>query len=132
VKKTFILAHAEARRNALRFIADAPQGYAVTVSEPSRNLEQNALMWVYLNAFSQQLVWPVNGQMVQMTPDEWKDVLTAAFKRESARLAMGLDGGVVMLGMKTSQMGKRQFAEFIEFLQSVAADRDVELDEVAA
>jgi hypothetical protein len=37
-----------------------------------------------------------------------------------------------MLGMKTSQMGKRQFAEFIEFLQSVAADRDVELDEVPA
>jgi hypothetical protein len=67
-----------------------------------------------------------------MSPEEWKDVLSSAYRKESARLAMGLDGGVVMLGMRTSQMGKREFAEFIEFLQSVAADRDVELDEVPA
>ena len=45
---------------------------------------------------------------------------------------MGLNGGMVILGMRASKMGKRQFAEFIEFLQSVAADRGVVLDEVPA
>ena len=130
VKRTFVMSHAEARRRAVAAIQDAPEGYVVTVAEPTRNSEQNSLLWVILTAFSRQLEWPVNGKFVRLTPDEWKSVLSSAYRKESARLAMGLDGGVVMLGMRTSQMGKREFAEFIEFLQSVAVDRGVELDEV--
>lgn len=128
----FVMAHPEARRRAMSAVADAPEGYVVRVDQPTRNLEQNALMWVLLDAFARQLVWPVNGAMVRMDAEEWKDVLTAAFKQETQRIAMGLNGGMVILGMRTSKMGKRQFAEFIEFLQSVAVDRGVELDEVTA
>jgi hypothetical protein len=62
---------------------------------------------------------------VNLTPEEWKDVLSSAFYREQARLAMGLDGGVVMLGARTSKMGKRVFGEFLEFLHATAADRGV-------
>jgi hypothetical protein len=132
VKKTYILAHQEARRRAVAAVQDAPEGYVVTLSEPTRNSEQNSLLWVILTAFSRQLVWPVNGAFVKMSPEEWKDVLSSAYRKESARLAMGLDGGVVMLGMRTSQMGRKEFSEFVEFLRSVAADRGVELDEVTA
>jgi hypothetical protein len=57
-----------------------------------------------------------------------EDVLTAAFKRETARIAMGLDGGVVMLGMRTSKMGKKQFSEWIDFIKATAALRDVDID----
>lgn len=131
-KRRFILAHAEARRRAQECIASAPDGYVVTVQEPARNLDQNALMWVLLQAFSDQLQWPVNGAMVKLTPEEWKDLLSAAYKRESQRVAMGLDGGMVMLGLRTSKLSKRQFGEFIEFIQSVAVDRGVELEQVAA
>jgi hypothetical protein len=102
----------------------------VTVAEPTRNLEQNALMWVLLQAFSEQLTWPVNGAMVKLEPDEWKDLLSAAYRQEAQRVAMGLNGGMVMLGLRTSKMGRREFAEFIEFIQSVAVDRGVALDEV--
>lgn len=128
----YVMAHPEARRRAMSAVADAPEGYVVRVDEPTRNLEQNALLWVLLDAFSKQLVWPVNGAMVKLEAEEWKDILTAAFKREGQRVAMGLNGGMVILGMRTSKMGKREFAEFIEFLQSVAVDRGVELDEVTA
>ena len=131
-KRTFILADAEARRRALAAVQEAGEGWRVEVSPPRRNGEQNALMWVLLEAFSRQLVWPVNGAMVKLEPEEWKDILTAAFRQESQRIAMGLNGGMVILGMRTSRMSKRQFAEFIEFLQSVAADRGVQLDEVSA
>lgn len=131
-KRIFHLSHLEARRRAAQCIAEAPEGYVVTVQEPTRNLEQNALLWVYLGAFADQLQWPVNGKMTTMSAEEWKDVLSAAFRRENARLAMGLDGGVVMLGQRTSKFGKREFAEFIEFVQSVAADRGVELDRAAS
>lgn len=124
-KRTFILSHAEARRRAHAAIDESPDGFVLTLSEPTRNGDQNAAMWPILDAFSEQLEWPVNGRMVTMTPDEWKDVLSAAFRKEQARLAMGLDGGVVMLGLRTSKMGKREFSEFLDFLQATAANRGV-------
>ena len=128
MKKTYIMAHDVARASAVAAVKDAPEGYSITISEPNRTLEQNSAQWPILQAFADQLQWPVNGQLVWMTPDEWKDVLTAAFKRETVRVAMGLDGGMVMLGMRTSQMGKKQFSEWMDFLHATAALRGVELD----
>jgi NinB protein len=101
------------------------------ISPERRNSEQNALLWVWLTAFSAQLQWPVNGAMVKLTAEEWKDVLSAAFKRESQRVAMGLDGGMVLLGLRTSEMGKREFAEFMEFVMATAALRGVNADQAA-
>lgn len=126
-KRTFRLVHAQARRGATDAVQNAPDGYCVTVSEPTRSLEQNAAMWPILLAFADQLQWPVNGAMVWMTPEEWKDVLSAAFKRETVRVAMGLDGGMVMLGSRTSKFGVRKMSEFIEFLHATAAAREVDL-----
>lgn len=123
------LVHAEARRRAIQAVQEAPEGWVVRVTEPTRTLEQNSLQWPYLDAFSKQIDWPVNGSMVKMTPEEWKDVLTAAFKRETVRVAMGLDGGVVMLGLRTSKMGKGKFSEWIDFLKATAAIRDVKWGE---
>lgn len=125
-KSVYVLSHQQARQRAIGAIVIAPDGYCVTVGEPTRNLEQNAAQWPILEAFSQQLQWPVNGQMVYMSAEEWKDVLTAAFERESVRLAMAIDGpGVVMLGIRTSQMGKRRFSDWLEFLHATAAARGV-------
>lgn len=128
----FQLSHDLARRRAVEAVAQAPAGYVVTVKEPSRGLDQNAALWPLLAEFSEQLLWPVNGRMVKMEPEEWKDVLSAAFRGEQARLAMGLDGGVVMLGLRTSKMGKKQFSEFLDFLHATAADRGINTDRSAA
>jgi hypothetical protein len=124
-KRTFILVHPQARANAVHAVQTTPDGYAVTIQEANRTLDQNAAQWPILESFSAQLTWPVNGQMVRMSAEEWKDVLTAAFQQETARLAMGLNGGVVMLGQRTSKFGKKAFSEFLEFLHSVAVDRGV-------
>ena len=126
-KRTYKLNHAEARRRAQQDVQTAPEGWCVTVSEPTRSLDQNAAMWPILQAFADQLQWPVNGQMVWMTADEWKDVLSAAFRRESVRVAMGMDGGMVMLGSRTSKFGVREMSDFLEFLHATAAERDVDL-----
>lgn len=128
MKKTFIMAHAVARAHALQAVEDAPEGYVITISEPTRSFEQNAAQWPILQAFADQLQWPVNGAMEWLTADEWKDILTAAFKRETVRVAMGLDGGMVMLGSRTSKFSKAQFSEWLDFLNATAAARDVELD----
>lgn len=128
----FILAHDLARRRAVAAVAEAPAGYVVTVEEPRRNLAQNDLMWVLLQAFANQLEWPVNGRMQLISKEEWKDLMTAGFRQEQPRLAMGLRGGVVMMGCSTRKMGKQEMADFITFIQSEAADRGVELQEIAA
>lgn len=131
-RRRFILAHPLARQRAAQCVNDAPAGYIVEVREPARNLDQNALMWVHLQAFADQLEWPVNGRMCKLSPEEWKDLLSAAFKQELQRVAPGLNGGMVLLGLRTSKMGKREFADFITFIQATAADRGVELEEVPA
>lgn len=125
--RRFYLRHEQARRNAISEVARAPDGYCVTVSEPSRSLDQNAAQWPILEAFSAQLEWPVNGKMVKLTPEEWKDILSAAFKSEQVRLAQGLDGGIVMLGLRTSKMTKKTFSEWLEFLHATAAARGVDV-----
>lgn len=128
MKKVYIMAHAQARSLAQEAVKTAPEGYAVTISEPTRNLEQNSAQWPILEAFADQLQWPINGRMEWLQPEEWKDILTCAFKRETVRVAMGLDGGMVMLGSRTSKFSKAQFGEWLEFLNATAADRDVILD----
>ena len=124
-KRIFVLAHAQARAGAIEAARAAPEGFVVAIGPATRSLEQNAAQWPILEAFSEQLPWPVNGRMEKLTAEEFKDVLTAAFQRETVRLAMGLDGGVVMLGLRTSKFGKAKFSEWMDFLHATAADRDV-------
>jgi hypothetical protein len=95
--------------------------------DPTRSTDQNSAQWPILEAFSKQLKWPVNGRMVYMDPDDWKQVLSAAFRRETVRVANGLDHGVVMLGMRTSKMKKAEFSEWIDFLKATAAMRGVDI-----
>ena len=127
-KRTLYLVNPAVRQRAKEAISAAPDGWQVTLREPARNLDQNAAMWPILDAFSKQLQWPVNGSMCHLTPEDWKDLLSCAFRQESARVAMGLNGGMVLLGLRTSRMGKREFSDFLEFLNMVAADRGVNLD----
>ena len=128
-KRILVLGDEGVRRRAVQAVMEAPLGHVLRIEPPRRSLDQNAALWPILQAFSEQLEWPVNGRMTKMTPEDWKDVLSAAFKNERARLAMGIDGGVVMLGLRTSKMNKLQFSEFLDFLQSVAAERGVQVYE---
>jgi len=126
-KRIFFLVHETARKLAAAQCMLAPAGYSVEIKEPSRTLEQNAYQFPYLEGFAQQLKWPVNGEMVNLTKLEYKDILTAAFEKETnPRLAAGFDGGVVMLGRRTSGYGKKKFSEWMEWLMAAAALKGVE------
>lgn len=126
-RQIFYLATPMARANAVQAVRVAPDGYRVEIKPKGRSLDSNALLWVILEAFSKQLKWAVNGQMTQMEAEDWKNVLTAAFRQESSRMAQGLNGGFVFLGMRTSKMDKQEFSEFLEFIQATAALRGVVL-----
>lgn len=122
-KTIFILAHRQARARAELAIRSAPDGYFVTISEPTRTLDQNAKLWPMLSDVSKQVEW--YGQ--KLTKDEWKDVFTAALRRQKA--VPGLDGGFVVCGQSTSKMGKREFARLIELIYAFGAERNVRWSE---
>jgi hypothetical protein len=127
VKQTFILAHTEARRRAAQAVQSAPEGYAVTIAEPTRSLDQNAALWAILSEISEQVIW--HGR--KLSPTDWKHVFTASLKRMD--VVPNLEGtGFVALGMSTSYMSSREFSDLLELIHAFAAERGVELAEVAA
>lgn len=124
MKATFVLVHPEARRRAAQALQDAPDGFMVQISEPTRSGEQNNAQWPYLEGFARQKELCINGAMVKATPDDWKDVLTACWNGEMRMAAF--DGKVIMLPQRTSKMGKRVFSEWMEYLVAMAAQSGVE------
>lgn len=90
----------------------------------TRTLAQNALMWSILTDLSQQTKWAVDGEMVTLDPEEVKDILTAGLRKHQ-RMARGIDGGLVILGMRTSRMTKAQMSDLIELAYAVGAERGV-------
>ena len=73
----FRLVHDEARRRAVECVLQAPVGYVVRVSPPTRSLEQNAALHAALQDISRQLTWC--GERLGI--DEWKRLLTLAWCR---------------------------------------------------
>lgn len=122
-KRTFKLVHDNARRNAIACIQNAPQGYCVTVSEPTRSLDQNALLWPLLACLAKQIVW----HGVKLSDEDWKDLLTASLRKQ--RSAPGLDGGFVVFGERTSQYSKTEFSELIELVFAFGAQHGVVFDQ---
>lgn len=126
-KQIVFLIDDQRKSYAKQLIDQAPNDYVCEIKEKTRTLEQNAFQWPYLQGFSEQMQWPVNGEMTWLSKEEWKDILTAAFEKETnPRLAAGFDGGIVMLGRRTSKYGKKQFAGWMEWLIAAATLKGVE------
>lgn len=119
MKQVFALVHSEARRRALLAVAAAPDGYIVRVSEPTRSLEQNALLWSRLHDIAEQVEW--QGRMLDA--ESWKHIFSASLKKQDA--VPGLDGGFVVLGISTSRMSRHELSDMIELIQAFGAQRDV-------
>jgi hypothetical protein len=98
--------------------------FQIKLSDISRSLDQNAAMWPALRDFAQQVPWEINGEPQLMEPEDWKDVLTAAFEFEM-RVAPALQGGWVMLGARTSRYGKKRMGEFLTFVRAEGDNRGV-------
>jgi hypothetical protein len=103
-------------------------GYPVEVIvrpvKSRRSLIQNAKMWAMLADVSRQVQWPVNGIMETLDSEDWKSLITAAAQQET-RVAAGLSGGAVMLGVSTRKMTTQQMADVIEYLHAFGADKGV-------
>jgi hypothetical protein len=121
--KTFILANDMVRKNAQEAIKTAPQGFFVTIKQPTRSLMQNNRLWALLTDVSHQVDW--YGR--KLAPQEWKDVFTAAMKKQD--VVPGIEGGFVVLGRSTSNMTKAEMNDLQEIISAFGAQHDVKWSE---
>ena len=120
-KNQFIISSRDNLVTAFRFAESLGYGkpYVVEVKPLTRTIQQNDLMWALLTEISNQVVW--HGQ--KLTPENWKDVLTAALKRQA--VVPGIDGGFVVLGQRTSKMSVKELNEVIELAYAFGAQNGV-------
>lgn len=102
----------------------------VVLRRPKRTVSQNSKMWPMLADVARQKQLVINGVLVWAKPEDWKDVFTAALKREQ-RMAMGIDGGIVVLGMRTSRMRKKEFSDLIELIYAYGSENGIVWSEPA-
>jgi hypothetical protein len=115
-----------ARQAACRAVLDAPEGWICKVTQETRSLDQNALLWPLLTDISQQVEW--YGR--RLTQYEWKDVFSASLRK--SKVVPGLDGGFVVLGQRTSVMPKHEFSELIDLIYAFGAEHGVKFEEKEA
>lgn len=124
-RQHYVLSHPTARNRAMHAVAHAPDGWVVDIKEPTRNSDQNARLHAMLTDIARQVEhygrkWPAG---------VWKRLTVAAFMREQDEQPLmipALDGvGVDVIYEKTSQMGVRQMARYIDWLFAFGAEKDV-------
>lgn len=124
MKRTWIITGQQARDAICSHVQSAPLGYCASLGISTRTLEQNAAQWPWLEGFAQQVEIPINGQPMKVDRDTWKEILTACYSGEQMRFATW-GGQTILLPKRTSKMGVKRFAEWLEWLMAEAATNGV-------
>ena len=120
MSRALVVIRTDADRKRVAIWAQNVQpGSRVEFKAPRRSLDQNSRLWAMLTEVAHQVDW--YGQ--KLTPEDWKDVFTAALRR--ARVVPGIDGGFVPLGMRTSDMSKGEMSALFELIEAFGAERGV-------
>lgn len=123
-RRTFVLVNERIRTNAARALQEVPDGYVVTIAEPTRNTAQNSKLWAMLsdvaNAKPEGRNW---------TPETWKCAFMHALGHQ-VRFAEGLDGsGPFPLGFHSSRLSVREMADLITCIDEYGTRHGVEWKE---
>jgi hypothetical protein len=115
------------REKAARWCMGAPVNTRVEFKAARRSTDQNAKMWAMLSEIASQVTW----HGLKLSAEDWKDLLTASFRKE-VRTVPNLDGnGFVVLGMRTSDMSRQEMADLIELMHAFGARQGVTFSEPA-
>lgn len=118
---TIHLVDTEARCRAERMTHSAPKGYYVTISEPTRTLEQNRLMWPLIKDIREQ-----DEDMARFTPDQVKLRFLNALDNEMQFLPELWGAGQFVVGQRSSTLTKSQFSDLIELMFKWGAENAIE------
>lgn len=99
----------------------------LTLGRETRSSMQNSKMWALLDDLSNQVEYCGK----KRTREAWKDICTVAWKEET-ELVMSLDNTkLIAVGLSTSTMNKKDFADFIEVIYVTGASFGVVWSEKA-
>jgi len=115
VKKTYILAHATARANAIQGVKDAPYGRMVVISDPTRNSDQNAKFHAICSDIAKSgFQWAGK----KRNANGWKVLLVsghAVATAEECEIIPGLEHEFVNIRESTALMSVRRSASLITY-----------------
>lgn len=118
-----ILVGPKQRDFACQKVREAPDGYWVTIKEPTRNADQNARMWAMLTDVSKAMP---EGR--KYTPDQWKAVFMNSCGWECQFLE-GLDGLPFPAGFRSSRLTVKQMANLITSIMAYGDQHGVRWSE---
>jgi hypothetical protein len=124
-----VLTDNAARAKAAAWISKAPAGTRVEFKASKRSLPQNDKLWAMLTDIAQQAEWAGK----RRTTEEWKDLFTAAVKTAGGGVEAvpGLTGGIMLLGLRTSDMSVGEMADLLTFIDAWGAEHGVVFSEAA-
>jgi len=123
MKKTWVIRNQQAfaawQATLKLWKLEKPIQIDVSFYKKRRSNDQNAKMWAMLTDVSDSVMW--HGQ--ELTKEDWKNMFTASLKGQQA--VPGIDGGFVVLGVKTSEMNTSEISDLIELMNAFGAEHNV-------
>lgn len=128
-RRLFVLDSREKRGFVAKLVASLPRFARVEIKDAKRTLPQNDKMWAMLTEYAEQGEWAGK----KRSPGDWKDLFTAAVKIAGGGVEAvpGLEGGLMLLGLHTSDMTVAEMADLITYMESKAYDLGVVLSDGA-
>jgi hypothetical protein len=108
------------RMRAANWINTAPIGTRVEFKASKRSIPQNDLMWSLLTEIATQVEW----HGAKYRASDWKLIFLDALGKEN-RVAPGIDGGIVSLGVSSSDLSKEEMSDLLELIQAFGAGKGV-------
>ena len=131
-KQTFIMSHDLARARAVEAVKAAPAGFSVTVAEPRRSGDQNAIFHALCGDIAKSgLKWMGKPR----SKNQWKVLLIsghAVATNEGSEVVPGIEGEFVNIRESSADMSKSRGTSLIEYTMAFAASHGIELERRAA
>lgn len=122
-RRLYILDSKAKRSGVAQIVASLPKFSRVEIKAAKRTTPQNDKMWAMLTEFAEQAEWAGK----KRTTTEWKDLLTGAVKIAGGGVEAvpGLEGGIMLLGLHTSDMTVGEMADLITYMEAKGAELGV-------
>ena len=122
----------EVHARAVQAVNDADGDFQVTIGEIKRSNDQSAKFHAICNDIAKCVPWAG----VKLDGEAFKRLLVDAWARETGRrqgeVVPSLDGSsVVILGIQTRSMPKKDMSELIEFALAWGVENDVKFSDYA-
>lgn len=125
-KQVFILANPQVRRNAVRAIAEAPNGFKCEIKASSRSSDQNALLHAIFSEVAKKAKWVGR----PLTATQWKVLFISGHAQATNRgsdMVPGLEGEFCNIRESSAGMSVARMTSLIEYTLAWCAANGVEV-----